>query len=185
MRLIVPTASSAFSQVFDAAVEAAKLGSGAGPRHLATDGGWSWLLRQLAADYGVRISYAGLAGVRWIVARPDRLTPTADCLDLLVAELGPLHRAQTTMMPQVCFSCINSITCQFVLLHSYHAAHDPCRGSAAKPCSACAGGFYARLRTDSDAASALRSVEWAGTEGRHCLFRFAGGRHAVTHATHG
>ena len=86
-------------QVYDAALDAAKRASRAGPRHLATNGSWSWLLRQLAVAYGVRIAYAGLASVRWAV-QPGRLTPTADCLDLLVLELGPLHRSQSHMMPQ-------------------------------------------------------------------------------------
>ena len=89
-------------QVYDAALEAAKRASGAGPARLETDGSWSWLLRQLAATYGVRVTYAGLAGVCW-VARPERLTPTAHCLNLLVRELGPRHRAQTHLLRQVRF----------------------------------------------------------------------------------
>lgn len=89
------------AQVYDAAVEAAKLGSGAGPHRLGTDGSWAWLLQQLALQYGVRVTYAGLASVRWITAKPERLIPTEDCLTLLVTELGPLHRAATTMMVQV------------------------------------------------------------------------------------
>ena len=87
------------AQVYDAAQEAAKRASRAGPRHLATAGCWSWLLRQLAAGYGVRSTYAGLASVRWAV-QPGRLTPTADCLELLIRELGPLHRSQAHMLPQ-------------------------------------------------------------------------------------
>ena len=93
-------------QVYDAAVEAAKLGSGAGPHRLATDGSWAWLLQRLALQYGVRVTYAGLASVRWITAKPERLIPTSDCLNLLVTELGPLHRAATTMMAQVRSACM-------------------------------------------------------------------------------
>ena len=87
------------AQVYDAALDVAKRASGAGPRDLATDGCWAWLLRELAASYGVRFSYAGLASVRWAV-QPGRLTPTADCLELLIRELGPLHRSQAHMLPE-------------------------------------------------------------------------------------
>ena len=75
-------------------------GFGAGPRHLATEGSWAWLLRQLASAYGIRLTYAGLSSVRW-ATQPGRLTPTSDCLTLLVRELGPLHRSRSHMLPQV------------------------------------------------------------------------------------
>ena len=103
--------------MYDAAVEAAKLGSGAGPHTLGTDGSWAWLLQQLALQYGVRVTYAGLASVRWITAKPERLIPTADCLNLLVTELGPLHRAATTMMVQVWFMCRTAGEASLPTLH--------------------------------------------------------------------
>ena len=108
------------AQVYDAAVEAAKLGSGAGPRKPGTDGSWSWLLQQLALQYGVRVTYAGLASVRWITAKPERLIPTEDCLNLLVTELGPLHRAATTMMVQV-WSYVMPLVRQCYLRMHLHA----------------------------------------------------------------
>ena len=89
------------AQVYDVALAAALRAQGCGPRRLAVTGEWAWLLGCLAASYGVRPSYAALAHAKWAVTRANA-TPTAYCLSLLGAVLGPLKAAQGrgALLPQ-------------------------------------------------------------------------------------
>ena len=54
-------------QVYDLAMEAALRGQSCGPRSLPIKGEWQWLLKEFAATYGIRDSYANLTFLRWIL----------------------------------------------------------------------------------------------------------------------
>ncbi len=79
-------------------------------------------VRQVAAHYGVRPTFAALAFLRWAAA-PKRLTPTADCLSMLAQELRPLKRAEASLLPEVRSSSATrihrfSIAAQWPLSHA-------------------------------------------------------------------
>ena len=80
-------------QVYDELLAGALRSQGCGPRALALEGPWGWLLQEVAGGYGVRPLYTALSYLRWVV-RPDVATVTADCFDVVLRELGPLKAAQ-------------------------------------------------------------------------------------------
>ncbi|KAK9806759.1 hypothetical protein WJX72_001747 [[Myrmecia] bisecta] len=88
-------------QVYDITLDAALRAQDCGPRRLAVTGEWKWLLAEFANVYGIRDSYAVLAHLRWMV-KPENATVTAQCLELMGAELGPLKtgEAEGGLLPQ-------------------------------------------------------------------------------------
>ena len=54
-------------QVYDITLGAALKMQKCGPMKLSVEAEWKWLLEKFASTYGVRLSYATLAHLRWVI----------------------------------------------------------------------------------------------------------------------
>lgn len=79
-------------QVYDELLEAALRATGCGPRALALQGPWVWLLDRFCDAYAVGRNYARLSYLKWVV-RPENATLTADCFDVLLRDMVALQQA--------------------------------------------------------------------------------------------
>ncbi len=79
-------------QVYDELLESALKAEGCGPRNLALQGPWVWLLERFCEAYAVGRNYARLSYLKWVV-RPENATLTADCFDVLLRDMVALQQA--------------------------------------------------------------------------------------------
>ena len=79
-------------QVYDEVLESALRAVGCGPRNLALQGPWVWLLDRFCEVYAVGRNYARLSYLKWVV-RPENATLTADCFDVLLRDMVALQQA--------------------------------------------------------------------------------------------
>ena len=75
--------------VYDAALEAGLRAIGFGKRRLSIRADWSWLLTRLTVTHGVSDAYGRLRHLLHVFG--GSATPTADCLELVLALYEPVH----------------------------------------------------------------------------------------------
>jgi hypothetical protein len=84
-------AAAAECPVYDSALEAGLRAMGFGKRRLAIRPDWAWLLGRLAGTHRISDAYVSLRHLLHIFG--GAATPTADCLELVLALFAPVHSA--------------------------------------------------------------------------------------------
>lgn len=91
-----PPAQLTPAAVYDTALEAALRSSRFAPRRLPLPPHWAWLLGKLAKTHGVAEPYCLLRYLQHVMSAA---TPSADCLQIVLANLGPVLKANVNGLP--------------------------------------------------------------------------------------